>query len=201
MPPASGPHRGHRVSAGRCQTQLCTEAQCLTGLSCGLLGSHTSLKDIPGLRRGAHVPGSPEQSWAQRVHRAPGVWGAACRTRPTRKPGRLVPLGRDPRRSPEAGPELGAQARMPMGTAVAGRTQPRAEGGGSERQGRTECCGEGRAQLRVLQMAFVFHAAILKPGEQGNNGPPPSPALRTAASPGPAVGPGSGGAGRSTPGR
>ena len=42
------PTQGITVPLQGRQTQLCMEAQRLTGLSCGLLGSHASLKGIPG---------------------------------------------------------------------------------------------------------------------------------------------------------
>lgn len=87
---------------------------------------HILIKDIPGLRQGAHVPGSQGKAGLSVCTGLPASGG--------------LPATRGPRGSqggwfrsagtPEAGPELGAQARMPMGTAVAGRTQPRAEGGG-----------------------------------------------------------------------
>lgn len=120
---------------------------------------------------------------------APGPQGlggstleAVCCTRPTSRPGRLVPLGRGPRRSQGAVPELEAQAGKPKGTVavsywpgqrVAGR-KPLAyrafwrKGSSAESPGADACASCGGSETRFLSVGETR-------SEQGGEQPPPWP--------------------------
>lgn len=107
---------------------------------------------------------------------------AVCCLRPTPRPGRLVPLGRGPRRSQGAVPEPSAQAGMPKGAAAAGSCPGQRVVGRKPRVCRQlqrrgcsavspavgVCVSFGDSETRFLSVG--------KTRSQGRTGHPPSPA-------------------------
>lgn len=118
---------------------------------------------------------------------APGPQGlgssmleAVCCRKPTSRPGRLVPLGRDPKRNQGAVPELEAQAGTPKGTAAASYWPGQRVAGGKPPayralQGRDcsavslevgVCVSSGDSETRFLSVGETR-------SEQGREQPPP----------------------------
>lgn len=131
------------------------------------LAYHTSSKGIPGLGQGTQVPGSPGQGWTQCVRLAPRVreaerWRQPATRGPRQGQGGLIRLAG----VPHGGREPCQSGRPQWGCPRAQKLQATAEcrGGCAERHRRAERSREGAAQPGVLQLALVFHAAILKPG-------------------------------------
>lgn len=132
-------------------------------------------------RSGAGHTG-PRAPWTRpRPSPAPGppgpggsTWEVVCCTRPTPRPRRLDPLGRDPRRGQGAAPELEAPAGAPKDTAAAGHCTGQGaegrrslEGGVPRGRGRSAaspavdvCVSSGDSETRFL-------SAGKPPSEQG----------------------------------
>lgn len=79
------------------------------------------------------------------------------------RPGPLVPLGRDPRRSKGAASEPGAWTGVPKGTAAAGHWEGQKTVSGKPRdRGVTQ--GRDYSAESPAHVPFVFHPGILKLG-------------------------------------
>lgn len=100
------------------------QTTCMGGLESEAFPENAS----PVSSRAHQAPGSRGQGWSQRMHATSwalqgGRPEAALSRKPTQRPGPLVPLGRDPRRSQGAASEPGAQVLVPKGTAAVGHWQ------------------------------------------------------------------------------